>query len=44
MSMKKEMVEIEKRWEHQQKIREEFLEADFRKREQHWEQIAQKKR
>ena len=31
VSMKKEMQEREKRWEHQQKIREEFLEDDFRR-------------
>ena len=37
VSMKKEMEEREKRWEQQQKIREEFLEADFRRREQQWE-------
>ena len=39
VSMKKEMEEREKRWEQQQKIKEEFLEADFRKREQQWEQM-----
>ena len=39
MKMKKEMEEIEKRWEQQQKIIEEFLEADFRKIEQQWEQL-----
>ena len=33
------MEEKEKRWEQQQKIREEFLEANFRKREQQWEQM-----
>ena len=33
VSMKKEMEEREKRWEQQQRIREEFLEADFRRRE-----------
>ena len=37
VSMKKEMEEREKRWEQQQKIRDEFLEADFRRREQQWE-------
>ena len=37
--IKKEMEEREKMWEQQQKIREEFLEADFRKREQQWELI-----
>ena len=34
VSMKKEMEERENRWEQQQKIREEFLEVDFRSREQ----------
>ena len=34
VSMKKEMEEREKRWEQQQKIREGFLEADFRRKEQ----------
>ena len=34
VSMKKEMEDREKRWEQQQKIREEFLEVDFRRREQ----------
>ena len=37
--MKKEMEEREKRWEQQHKIRKEFLEVDFRKREQQWEQL-----
>ena len=39
VSMKKEMEEREKRWEQQQKTREEFLEADFKRREQQWEQM-----
>ena len=39
VSMKKEMEEREKIWEQQQKIKEEFLEADFRRREQLWEQM-----
>ena len=43
VSMKKEMEEREKRWEQQQKIREEFLEADFRKREQQWEQMLRQR-
>ena len=38
VSMRKEMEEIEKKWEWQQKIREEYLEADFRRNEQQWEQ------
>ena len=43
VSMKKEMEEREKRWEQQQKIREEFLEANFRKREQQWEQMLKQR-
>ena len=39
VSIKKEMEEREKRWEQQQRIREEFLEAKFRRREQRWEQL-----
>ena len=35
--MNKKMEEREKKWEQQQKIREEFLEADFKRREQQWE-------
>ena len=31
-SMKKEMEEREKKWERQQQIREEFLEADFKRK------------
>ena len=34
MSMKKEMEEREKKWERQQQIREESLEADFKRKEQ----------
>ena len=34
VSMKKDMKEREKRWEQQQKIREEFMEANFKRREQ----------
>ena len=34
VSIKKEMEEREKRWEQQQRIREEFMEAKFRRREQ----------
>ena len=41
--MKKEMEEREKRWEQQQKIREEFLEGNFRRREQQWEQILKQR-
>ena len=43
MSMKKEMEKRETIWEHQQKIKEEFLEADFRRREQRWEQILKQR-
>ena len=43
VSMKKEMEEREKRWEQQQKIRDEFLEANFRRREQRWEQILKQR-
>ena len=39
VSIKKEMEEREKRWEQQQRIREEFLEAEFKRREQRWEQL-----
>ena len=37
VSIKKEIEEREKRWEQQQRIREELLEAKFRRREQRWE-------
>ena len=43
VSMKKEMEEREKRWEQQQKIKEEFLEADFRRKEQRWEQMLKQR-
>ena len=43
VSMKREMEEREKRWEQQHKIREEFLEADFRRREQRWEQMLKQR-
>ena len=39
VSIKKEIEEREKMWEQQQRIREEFLEAEFRRREQRWEQL-----
>ena len=42
-SMKKEMEEREKKWERQQQIREEFLLADFKRKEQQWEQILKQK-
>ena len=34
ISMKKDMEDREKKWERQQQIREEFLEADFKRKEQ----------
>ena len=37
VSVNKEMEEREKMWEQQQKIREEFLEVNLRRREQQWE-------
>ena len=43
VSMKKEMEEREKRCEQQQKIIEEFLEANFRRRGPRWEQILKQK-
>ena len=41
--MSKEMEEREKKWEKQQQIREEFLEDDFKRREQQWEQNLRQK-
>ena len=38
-SMKKDMEEREQKWEKRQKIREEFQEAGFRRKEQMWEQM-----
>ena len=43
VSIKKEMEEREKRWEQQQRIKEEFLEAEFRRREQRWEQLLKQR-
>ena len=43
ISMKKEMEKREKKWEQQQRIREEFLKADFRRREQKWEQFLKQR-
>ena len=43
MSMKKDMEERGKIWEQQQKIREEFLEVDFRRREKRWEQLLKQR-
>ena len=37
------MEERGKIWEQQQKIREEFLEVDFRRREQRWEQLLKQR-
>ena len=37
-SMKREMEEREQKWERQQQIREEFLEAAARRKDQMWEQ------
>ena len=42
-TMKKEMEEREKKWERQQQIREEFLKADFKRKEQQWEQYLKQK-
>ena len=43
LSIKKEREERLKRWEQQQRIREEFLEAEFRRREQRWEQLLKQR-
>ena len=43
VSIKKEMEEKEKKWEHQQRIREEFLDAEFRRREPRWEQLLKQR-
>ena len=43
VAMKKEIEEREKKWEQQQRIREEFLVADFRRREQRWEQLLKQR-
>ena len=43
VSMKKEMEEREKRWKQQQKIKEEFLEANFKRKEQQWEQMLKQR-
>ena len=39
VSIKKEIEEREKKWEQQQRIREEFMDSNFRRREQRWEQL-----
>ena len=41
--MRKEMEEREKKWERHQQIREEYLKADFKRREQQWEQNLKQK-
>ena len=43
ISMKKEMEDRENKWESHQQIREEFLEADFKRKEQQWEQNLKQK-
>ena len=43
VSIMKEIEEREKRWEQQQRIREEFLEAEFKRREQRWEQLLKQR-
>ena len=43
VSIKKEMEEKEKMWEQQQRIREEFLEAEFRRIDQRWEQLLKQR-
>ena len=40
---KKEMEEREKRWKQQQKVREEFMEADLGRREKRWEQMLKQR-
>ena len=37
------MEERENKWEQQQRIKEEFLEVDFRKREQRWKQLLKQR-
>ena len=44
VSIKKEMEEREKRWEQQQRIREEFLEAEFKKKKAKMGTITQAER
>ena len=43
VSIKKEMEEKEKKWEQQQRIKEEFLKAEFRRIEQRWEQLLKQR-
>ena len=43
VTMKKEMEEREKMWEQQQRIREEFLEAEFRRKEKRCEQLLKQR-
>ena len=37
------MEDREKKWERQQQIKEEFLEADFKRKEKQWEQNLMQK-
>ena len=43
ISMKKEMEDREKKWERQQQMREKFLLADFKRKEEQWEQNLKQK-
>ena len=43
MINKGKMEEVEKKWERQQQIREEFLEAEFKRKKQQWEQSLKQK-
>ena len=43
VSIKKEMEERGKRGEHQQRLREEFFEVEFRRRDQRWEQLLKQR-
>ena len=43
ISMNEEMEDREKKWERQQHTREEFLDADFKRKEQQWEQNLKQK-
>ena len=43
VSMKTKIEERDNMWEQQQRIKEEFLEADFRRREQRWEQLLKQR-
>ena len=43
VSRKKEMEKREKMWEQKQRIKEDFLEAEFKRREQRWEQLLKQR-